>query len=133
MRGSKIVIFMEVLCLEIFQCFPDQFAVAKPQIRNSTMTSFRAQETSHGARLSAAAGVARGETPPNWIPVKEQPAYTPRKIKIICVGAGFAGLTLAHKIKHGLGGADFIDYTIYDKNAEVGGVWVENRYPGVAW
>lgn len=105
----------------------------KHQNRTSTMTISHAQEGPNSAPLSAAARVAQGETPHNWVAVKEEPAYTPRKIKIICVGAGCAGITLAHKIKHELRLADAIDYKIYDKNAEVGGVWTENRYPGVAW
>lgn len=28
--------------------------------------------------------------------------------------------------------ADFLDLIIYEKNDEVGGTWLENRYPGVA-
>ncbi|OQD89436.1 hypothetical protein PENANT_c002G04512 [Penicillium antarcticum] len=96
------------------------------------MSIDHAQECLYSAQLSPAARVAQGEMPPNWFSVKEQPAYTPRKIKIICAGAGFSGLTLAHKIKHELRLAEFIDYTVYDKNTEVGGVWIENRYPGVA-
>lgn len=86
-----------------------------------------------GPSVSPAARVARGEQPPTWVPVKEEPALTPRNIKIIVVGAGFSGLTLAHKIKHELQLEDTVDYVIYEKNAEVGGTWTENRYPGVAW
>lgn len=83
--------------------------------------------------LSNAARVANGEKPPNWVPIKEEYAYTPRKIKMICIGAGASGMTLAHKIKYESNWSEFVDYTIYDKNPEVGGVWYENRYPGVAW
>ncbi|KAH6661828.1 hypothetical protein B0J14DRAFT_622108 [Halenospora varia] len=35
--------------------------------------------------------------PANWIPVHEEPLYTPRKIRIIIIGAGFSGLMAAHK------------------------------------
>lgn len=82
---------------------------------------------------SAASRVANGEGPPNWVPINEEPAFTPRKIKIICAGAGFSGLTLAYKLKHELQLGDAVDYVIYDKNSEVGGTWTENRYPGVKW
>lgn len=27
----------------------------------------------------------------------------------------------------------FVDLTIYEKNQDVGGTWLENRYPGIAW
>lgn len=89
--------------------------------------------SSQGPSVTPAARVAKGETPPTWVPVKEEPAFTPRKLKIICVGAGFSGLTLAHKIRHELQLEDVVDYVIYEKNSEVGGTWTENRYPGVAW
>ncbi|KAJ6132066.1 hypothetical protein N7471_007281 [Penicillium samsonianum] len=81
---------------------------------------------------TCATRVANGETPPNWIPCAEQPAYARRKLKIICIGAGYSGLTLAHKIDHELKLGDFVELKIYEKNPEVGGTWFENTYPGVA-
>ncbi|KAK4864375.1 hypothetical protein LT330_009902 [Penicillium expansum] len=81
---------------------------------------------------TSATRVANGETPPNWIPCAEQPAYTRRKLKIICIGAGYSGLTLAYKIDHELKLGDFVELQIYEKNPEVGGTWFENTYPGVA-
>ncbi|CAG7918819.1 unnamed protein product [Penicillium olsonii] len=89
-------------------------------------------EAPESPRLSNAARVAEGQKPPNWVPIKEQYGYTPRKIRMICVGAGLSGLTLAHMIKYEMKDNEFLDYTIYDKNAEIGGVWFENKYPGVA-
>ncbi|KAJ5851175.1 hypothetical protein N7455_011031 [Penicillium solitum] len=76
--------------------------------------------------------VANGETPPNWVPCAEQPAYARRKLKIICIGAGYSGLTLAHKIDHELKLGDFVELKTYEKNPQVGGTWFENTYPGVA-
>lgn len=69
----------------------------------------------------------------NWVPIKEEPLYTRRPLKIICIGAGFSGLTLAHKIKHEHKLEHVLDLVVYDKNADVGGTWFENRYPGAAW
>ncbi|KAF2136375.1 uncharacterized protein K452DRAFT_259191, partial [Aplosporella prunicola CBS 121167] len=71
------------------------------------------------------------ESRPNWVPLLEQPMHTRRPLKVICVGAGYSGLTLAHKIKHEYKLADMVDLTIYEKNTDVGGTWFENRYPGV--
>lgn len=65
--------------------------------------------------------------------IQEQPAFTRRKLKIVCIGAGYSGLTLAHKIMHEHKLEDVLDLTIYEKNADVGGTWYENRYPGAAW
>ena len=50
-----------------------------------------------------------------------------RKIKIITIGAGFSGILLAYQIqKH----CQNVENVIYEKNADLGGTWLENRYPG---
>jgi cation diffusion facilitator CzcD-associated flavoprotein CzcO len=59
-------------------------------------------------------------------------AFTPRKLRVVCIGAGFSGLTVAYKLKHERP-LDYVDLTIYEKNHEVGGTWFENVYPGVGW
>ncbi|KAK6380739.1 hypothetical protein LTS17_004939 [Exophiala oligosperma] len=53
----------------------------------------------------------------------------PKDLRVICVGAGAAGLLVAYKMKK-----SFSKYqlAIYDKNPSVGGTWYENRYPGCA-
>lgn len=70
--------------------------------------------------------------PENWVPILESTIYTPRKLRVVCVGAGFAGLMLAYHLKN-MDMESFLDLQIYEKNSDVGGVWFENRYPGVAW
>jgi hypothetical protein len=77
--------------------------------------------------------VANGHTPENWMPCADQPVYSRRKLRIACIGAGFSGLTLAHKVDHELKLSDVVDLVIYEKNSSVGGTWFENTYPGVAW
>jgi hypothetical protein len=59
-------------------------------------------------------------------------AFTPRRLRVVCVGAGFSGLIMAYKLKHERP-LSFVDFTIYEKNPEVGGTWYENVYPGVGW
>ena len=83
-------------------------------------------------------GIPNGTSPnveklANWVPLLEQPASTLRKLRLVCIGAGFSGLILAHKIKHELKWDNFIDLKIYEKNSDIGGTWYENRYPGAAW
>lgn len=58
------------------------------------------------------------------------PLFSPRPIKIICVGAGFSGLSIAHAVSSGRLPA--VELKIYEKNAGIGGTWYENRYPGYA-
>ncbi|RAK98790.1 flavin-containing monooxygenase [Aspergillus ibericus CBS 121593] len=57
-------------------------------------------------------------------------AFTPRKLRVVCIGAGYSGLILAHKLKYEQP-LDFVDFTLYEKNSDVGGTWFENVYPGV--
>ncbi|KAL1593313.1 hypothetical protein SLS60_010921 [Paraconiothyrium brasiliense] len=59
--------------------------------------------------------------------VTEQPLHAKRHLRIVCVGAGAAGLQIAYKAERALSD---IDLQIYEKNSDVGGTWLENRYPG---
>ncbi|KAJ5742512.1 uncharacterized protein N7511_011531 [Penicillium nucicola] len=76
--------------------------------------------------------VAETEIPANWVSILEQPLFKARKLRLVCIGAGFSGLILAHKIKHEWKMDDVIDLQIYEKNPDLGGTWYENRYPGAA-
>jgi len=69
---------------------------------------------------------------PYYIPKGDQLAFTPRKIRVITVGAGFSGLLMAHKFQHRFPEMDtIVDHTIFEKRSEVGGTWIANTYPGV--
>ncbi|KXT02143.1 hypothetical protein AC578_5952 [Pseudocercospora eumusae] len=75
---------------------------------------------------------------PSDIHVADQPLFTRRKLRMVGIGAGFSNLTLAYKHKYG-GDYAFLDFAIYEKNADIGGTWAsrilteyENVYPGVA-
>ena len=59
--------------------------------------------------------------------ISEQPIYTKRHLRMVCVGAGAAGLQIAYKAKRIL---ENVELQIYEKNSDVGGTWLENRYPG---
>ncbi|KAE8141862.1 hypothetical protein BDV38DRAFT_295692 [Aspergillus pseudotamarii] len=57
--------------------------------------------------------------------------YSPlaRKIRVLSIGAGVTGILNAYNIqKH----CQNVDHVIYDKNDDIGGTWLENRYPGCA-
>lgn len=63
----------------------------------------------------------------------EQPAFSPtRRLRVACIGAGFAGLPIAHKVQHEFKLENEVDLVIYDRNPEIGGTWYENTYPGAA-
>ena len=61
--------------------------------------------------------------------VVEKPLHTPKPIHLIIVGAGAAGLNIAYKAERQFGPGQ-VTFSIYEKNEDVGGTWLENRYPG---
>lgn len=69
------------------------------------------------------------ETPEARAPytIREQPLGSTRHLRIVGIGAGVSGLSLIRALRLNL-----IDYevVIYEKNTDIGGTWLENRYPG---
>lgn len=98
-----------------------------------------------GSLLAEMLSVAAGETlPPEYVPMMreeldpqagalrgmiwrgERPACDVlARYKVVIVGAGMSGILAAIRLKEA--GLDFV---IYEKNADVGGTWLENVYPG---
>lgn len=62
--------------------------------------------------------------------INEPPPTNPR-FKILMIGAGAAGIDFLHHAPRHLEGLG-VDITCYDKNHDIGGTWLENRYPGCA-
>jgi|SRR5271170_1309262 cation diffusion facilitator CzcD-associated flavoprotein CzcO len=63
--------------------------------------------------------------------VRDEYIYKIRRLRVVCIGAGLTGIAAVHKLqtKH----SDLeINFAIYEKNHDVGGTWLENRYPGCA-
>ncbi|KAJ5888558.1 hypothetical protein N7495_008599 [Penicillium taxi] len=60
--------------------------------------------------------------------IEEHSIDTVRPITVGVIGAGLSGITAGILLPAKLPG---IDLRIYDKNADVGGTWFENTYPGV--
>ena len=54
---------------------------------------------------------------------------TERPLKVLTIGAGVSGVLMAYRIqKEGVA----VEHVIYEKNGDIGGTWLENRYPGCA-
>ncbi|KAF9447964.1 FAD/NAD(P)-binding domain-containing protein, partial [Macrolepiota fuliginosa MF-IS2] len=62
-------------------------------------------------------------------PLWNKPIHDQRPIKIACIGAGAAGLIFAYKLQRSF---ENFDLTLYEKNEDIGGTWLENKYPGCA-
>lgn len=79
----------------------------------------------------AAAAAAAADTA-NPFALSPDYAYTPRKIKVITIGAGFSGLLMAHKLQHRFPEMrDIVEHKIFEALHDVGGTWLLNTYPGV--
>jgi NADPH-dependent glutamate synthase beta subunit-like oxidoreductase len=52
-----------------------------------------------------------------------------RRMKVVTIGAGYSGILLAYKLAREL---ENVEHVIYEKNGEIGGAWLENRYPNCA-
>jgi len=55
-------------------------------------------------------------------------APTVRKVRVLSIGAGVSGIMNAYYIQKEL---ENVEHVIYEKNADIGGTWLENRYPGI--
>lgn len=62
------------------------------------------------------------------LPAAQNPPRSGNGPRIAILGAGFAGLGMAIRLKQ----EGFENFRIYEKAGEVGGTWRENIYPGVA-
>lgn len=61
--------------------------------------------------------------------IRESPMGSKRRLKVIFMGMGCSGINFAHQV---LKSMDNIELVIYEKNSDIGGTWLENRYPGCA-
>ncbi|KAJ5439050.1 uncharacterized protein N7458_010048 [Penicillium daleae] len=52
-----------------------------------------------------------------------------RPLRVVVIGAGISGILACIRFVQRIPN---LDLCIYDKNADIGGTWVENRYPGCA-
>ncbi|CAK1365721.1 putative sterigmatocystin biosynthesis monooxygenase stcW [Cercospora beticola] len=52
-----------------------------------------------------------------------------RPVKIVTVGAGISGILMAYLLQRD---CKNVEHVIYEKNGDIGGTWLENRYPGCA-
>jgi 4-hydroxyacetophenone monooxygenase len=67
----------------------------------------------------------RGEDPYGQPGLAEVPAKDRGQFRVLVIGAGMSGILAAIRLKEA-----GIPYVVVDKNADVGGTWFENVYPG---
>jgi ATP-dependent protease ClpP protease subunit len=59
--------------------------------------------------------------------IREQPYGTKKKVRVILMGAAASTANFLKKAEEQM---DNLDICVYEKNYDVGGTWLENRYPG---
>ena len=57
--------------------------------------------------------------------LRELPAERRADFHVVVIGAGMSGILAAYRLQQA-----GISYTVLEKNADVGGTWLENTYPG---
>lgn len=63
--------------------------------------------------------------------ILEQPYGTLRPLRVIHIGAGASGICFSKFYQDQLQSSN-ISLQVYEKNHDIGGTWLENRYPGCA-
>lgn len=61
--------------------------------------------------------------------IREQSMGTKKRLKIILMGAGASTLNFFKKAEEEM---ENLEIVCYEKNPDIGGTWLENRYPGCA-
>jgi hypothetical protein len=59
--------------------------------------------------------------------IREEPYGTKRKVKVVIMGAGASSLNFFKKAEEEM---ENMEIMCYEKNNDIGGTWLENRYPG---
>lgn len=104
-----------------------------PDTNEPTVTSNASNDHANGAVPDPPIRYGK-PLPKEWIPLYQKPIRTPtRKLRVVTIGGGVSAMGLAYKFHHEHKIDDIIEHTIYEANDDVGGTWLVNRYPGVAW
>lgn len=59
--------------------------------------------------------------------IVERPIGTRRRIRVVCMGAGYSGLMMAMVFSERMKDKN-AELVIYERNDDLGGTWLENRY-----
>lgn len=74
-------------------------------------------------------GPAAPERDASGYRIREEPYGTKRPVRVALMGAGASSLNFFKKAEEQL---ENVRITYHEKNSDVGGTWLENRYPGCA-
>lgn len=56
------------------------------------------------------------------VPLNDEYAFKPRKLKVITIGAGFSGLLMAHKFQHRFPEMqEYVEHMVFERHDDIGG------------
>lgn len=96
---------------------------------NPQSAATRNHEVEHNPQTAERDGFHIPETDDRGYRIREEPFGTRRKIRVIVMGAAASTVNFLKKAEEQM---QNLDITVYEKNHDVGGTWLENRYPGCA-
>ena len=103
-----------------------------PQITAKELPTARSTEAKMNGNTALNGINQYKDTTGDAFTLSKEYAYTPRKLKVFTIGAGFSGLLIAHKFQHRFPEMeDIVEHTIFEAHHDVGGTWLVNNYPGV--
>lgn len=116
----------------VFSCVPSPLPIFLRIIYTSSPTipcSFNL------SNMSSDLGQHPNQMSPHGGPsLYKAPMKTPcRRLKVVVIGAGMACIEFLYKAYNVYHLGEYVDFTVFEANADVGGTWLVNRYPGVAW
>ena len=68
-----------------------------------------------------------GTTSPSAYEIREEPIHTRRPLRVICLGAGYSGILMGIIWNQRMQNRN-AELVIYERNNDIGGTWLENRY-----
>lgn len=82
-------------------------------------------------RLSRAFGFGSSEpeNKPENLAVEDRSVDEHRPMRVVVIGSGISGILASIRLRQRIPN---LDLQVYEKNADIGGTWLENRYPGCA-
>jgi hypothetical protein len=63
----------------------------------------------------------------NAYEIREEPIHTRRPMRVICLGAGYSGILMGIIWNQRMQNRN-AELVIYERNNDIGGTWLENRY-----
>ncbi len=81
--------------------------------------------TSSPADPWAGLGAPNGDPEAIGYELPDQPIGAKRSVRVITIGGGASGINMAYQIDKW---TTDVEHVVYEKSAELGGTWLDNRY-----